>query len=353
MNTDPKYSYEIDFLPVGDGKKSGDAIAMRWWRGEWSKERQKVMVIDGGTKESGEKLVEHIKKYYKTERVDHAINTHPDQDHASGLTEVLENLEVRELWMHRPWEHIEEIVKFVDRNSNFKGDKRATVDSIRDRFSWEYYQYAKELEKIALSEKISIQEPYEGKKIGQFCILSPNQSWHLFDLIPNSDKTKEFKPTKENPNSDRKTSRENESSVILYGNLGYGGILFTGDAGVEALERAYKYAKKQGINIAKNLKFIQVPHHGSRRNVSPSVLDYLIGEIEKNKEKSISAFVSAGKNDSSHPRQVVVNAFIDRGCKVFATQGAKIRHSRGDDVPEREGWTTADPLPYKEVKNHD
>ncbi|MGN8519651.1 MBL fold metallo-hydrolase [Helicobacter pylori] len=148
MNTDPKYSYEIDFLPVGDGKKSGDAIAMRWWRGEWSKERQKVMVIDGGTKESGEKLVEHIKKYYKTERVDHAINTHPDQDHASGLTEVLENLEVRELWMHRPWEHIEEIVKFVDRNSNFKGDKRATVDSIRDRFSWEYYQYAKELEKL-------------------------------------------------------------------------------------------------------------------------------------------------------------------------------------------------------------
>lgn len=32
-----------------------------------------------------------------------------------------------------------------------------------------------------------------------------------------------------------KTSRENESSVILYGNLGYGGILFTGDAGNEGL----------------------------------------------------------------------------------------------------------------------
>ncbi|MGL2523264.1 hypothetical protein ACOWOB_05920 [Helicobacter pylori] len=50
MMDTPKYSYEIDFLPVGDGKKSGDAIAMRWWHGEWSKERQKVMVIDGGTK---------------------------------------------------------------------------------------------------------------------------------------------------------------------------------------------------------------------------------------------------------------------------------------------------------------
>ncbi|MCQ2786209.1 MBL fold metallo-hydrolase [Helicobacter pylori] len=69
--------------------------------------------------------MEHIEKYYETKRVDYAINTHPDQDHASGLTEVLKNLEVRELWMHRPWEYIEEIVKFVDKNSNFKGDKRA------------------------------------------------------------------------------------------------------------------------------------------------------------------------------------------------------------------------------------
>ncbi len=352
MDINQKYNYEIDFLPVGDGEKSGDAIAMRWWRGEWSREGQKVMVIDGGTKESGKKLVEHIKEYYETERVDYAINTHPDQDHASGLTEVLENLEVRELWMHRPWEYIEEIVKFVDKNSDFKEDKRATVDSIRDRFSWKYYQYTKELEKIALSKKISIKEPYVGKKIGEFCVLSPDRSWHLFDLIPSSDKTKEFKPTEENQKSDKVTSRENESSVILYGNLGHGGILFTGDAGVEALENAYQYAKKQRIDIAKNLKFIQVPHHGSRRNVSPSVLDHLVGEIGSNKEKSISAFISAGKNDSSHPRQEVVNDFIDRGCKVFATKGKSMLHHRGN-VPEREGWTTADSLLYKEVKNYD
>ena len=74
--------YEIDFLPVGNGDKSGDAIAIRYG----TQGNYKVMVVDGGTKESGQALVEHIKKYYKTDYVDYVVNTHPDQDHASGLT---------------------------------------------------------------------------------------------------------------------------------------------------------------------------------------------------------------------------------------------------------------------------
>lgn len=135
MNTsqDQKYNYEIDFLPVGDST-SGDAIAMRWWSGEWSKDKQKVMVIDGGTKESGQKLVKHIKRYYKTDYVNYVVNTHPDQDHASGLTEVLENLKVGELWMHRPWEYAEEIVDFAnDPNSPFKIDGRTTINSLKKK----------------------------------------------------------------------------------------------------------------------------------------------------------------------------------------------------------------------------
>ena len=53
---------EIDFLPVGNGDKSGDAIAVRYgYPGNY-----KVMVYDGGTKESGEALVEHIRKHYGT-----------------------------------------------------------------------------------------------------------------------------------------------------------------------------------------------------------------------------------------------------------------------------------------------
>lgn len=163
------FGYEIDFLPVGKGDKSGDAIAVRYGaRGDY-----KVMVVDGGTKESGQALVEHIKKYYQTDYVDYVVNTRPDQDHASGLTEVLENLKVGELWIHRPWLYIEEIVKYVDSvQAPFLRDKRTTIQSIKDRFQWEYYKYAKELESIAKKKGIAIKEPYEGCEIGDFTVLS-------------------------------------------------------------------------------------------------------------------------------------------------------------------------------------
>lgn len=54
--------FEIDFLPVGEGERSGDAIAFRYGLpGSY-----RVMVVDGGTKASGEKLVEHIRLHYGT-----------------------------------------------------------------------------------------------------------------------------------------------------------------------------------------------------------------------------------------------------------------------------------------------
>ena len=248
--------YEIDFLPVGNGDKSGDAIAIRYsMQGNY-----KVMVVDGGTKESGQALVEHINKYYQTDYVDYVVNTHPDQDHASGLTEVLNNLEVGELWIHRPWLYVNEIVKHVDNSeTKFLRDKRTNIQSIKDRFQWEYYKYAKELELIANKKGIAIKEPYEGCKIGDFIVLSPSKNWHLFNLIPNSDKTKEIQSMEDSkPNFFKssleklfsidetlgfetlidygKTSRENESSVILYANFNNRGILLTGDAGKEALK---------------------------------------------------------------------------------------------------------------------
>ena len=68
---------EIDFLPVNSKEKSGDSIALRY--SSWAD--QVVITIDGGTLESGESLVNHIDRYYDTNRVDLAILTHPDGDH--------------------------------------------------------------------------------------------------------------------------------------------------------------------------------------------------------------------------------------------------------------------------------
>lgn len=286
------FGYEIDFLPVGNGS-SGDAIAIRYG----TPNDYKIMAVDGGTKESGKALVRHIREYYKTDYVNYVVNTHPDKDHTSGLTEVLENLEVGELWIHRPWNYIKEIVQYVDNpNTKFLRDGRTTIKSIQRRFKEEYYKYARELENIAKEKDIKIKEPYEEAQIGNFYVLSPNKKWHLFDLISNSDKIQEItiegakisalasmgincnieeSLKNETLRNDGVTSRENESSVILYANFNNRGILLTGDAGNEALQRAYSFAKSQPYigNISNNLKFIQIPHHGSRRNISPNVLN--------------------------------------------------------------------------------
>ncbi len=350
-------NYEIDFLPVGNGDTSGDAIAIRYV--EDGTDDYKIMVIDGGTKDSGNALVTHIKKYYDTERVDYVINTHPDQDHASGLSVVMEELEIGELWIHRPWEHTSEIIH------HFK-DQRMTEDSL-ERHLKEKFSAAYALEEIAIEKGIPIKEPYQWKKIGLFTVMSPDKDWYLHTLIPDFNKTPDKKMTSlqsatsrlietiknvietlgfETLKEDGETSADNESSVILYTEFNDKGIMLTGDAGIKALNKAVDYFDSQHplANIYDKLYFIQVPHHGSRRNVSPSVLDRLLGNIGQQSNKI--AWVSAGENSTKHPRNIVVNAFIRRGYEVFATKGKTMCSSHNIS---RDNWTTATPLPFSDV----
>src|SRR5438477_6112421 len=101
-------AFEVDFLGVGQGERSADAIALRI-ADPSAPSGQRVMVIDGGTQDSGEQLVDHVQSYYGTKHVDYVVLTHPDADHASGLTVVLDKLNVGTLVMHKPWEHANEI----------------------------------------------------------------------------------------------------------------------------------------------------------------------------------------------------------------------------------------------------
>lgn len=344
--------FEIDFLPVGSGKKNGDAIAIRYL----DDNKYKVMVIDGGTKESGEELVEHIQKYYQTSTVDFVVNTHPDGDHASGLSVVMEKLKIKELWMHRPWLHSEKILQY------FK-DGRITDNSLAERLK-ESLGYAYALEKIAGEKQITINEPFQGKHIGPFLILSPSKKNYL-DIIPDFEKSPEakkdetsvFKNIKETVSNtleewgietlseEASTTADNESSVILYGLLNKEGILLTGDAGVIALTQAADYADTQKINLQK-CQFIQIPHHGSRHNVTPAILDRIIGsKVSQVDQPTKNAYVEVAKGSKEYPRKVVVNAFTRRGVNVFATINGIICHS-SNDMPKREGWQKCSPLPF-------
>ncbi|MDP3295156.1 MAG: MBL fold metallo-hydrolase [Nevskia sp.] len=49
------------------------------------------MLVDGGTSATGEYIVAHLKKHFGDGvELEHVVLTHSDNDHASGLREVLD-----------------------------------------------------------------------------------------------------------------------------------------------------------------------------------------------------------------------------------------------------------------------
>jgi len=114
-------------------------------------------------------------------------------------------------------------------------------------------------------------------------------------------------------------------------------FLFTADAGVPALTEAADYASGAGIDL-KQLNFIQVPHHGSKHNVGPAILNRILGPKRPTQNFDKTAYISAAKDgEPNHPAKKVVNAFKRRGANVFVTQGQSKVHRSSDSPPVRIG----------------
>lgn len=294
--------------------------------------------------------------------VDYLVNTHPDADHASGLEVVLENMTVGQVWLHRPWNYPEKIVHWFS-------DGRITVASLAARLQ-DAMTHAHRIEEIALQKRVPIFEPFTGSRIGEFHVLSPTREWYM-NIIAHFDKTPETKVTPlsggflaramesiiekvqewvderwdlETLSEDVETSFDNESSVVLYAYIDKKGILFTGDAGVQALTRAADVLNANNLNIPTSLYFVQIPHHGSRHNVNSTILNRLLGPIVgANAIPTKYAFVSAGAKSQTHPRRVVTNAFRRRGVKVYEAKGnCRLFYH---NMPTR-GWPDAPEVPF-------
>jgi beta-lactamase superfamily II metal-dependent hydrolase len=370
-------NYEIDFIGVPEETRDADAICFRYY--DDSLRRYQVFVYDGGTQKYGEALKEHLNKYYfsgiPNPVIDAVICSHPDQDHASGLSVILENFTVNRMYMNIPWLYIDEIFEYVD-------DGRITKQSLEQRLR-EAYQYVGALEKLANKKDVPIETAFRGSKItNNLYILSPSRDFFLEKLVASretppmksaevSDIRKNVRPgglaemllrisksvqavieswTNELLREDVKTSAENEMSVVLLGGMQEELFLLTGDVGIEGLNSTIDYTDSLNFDI-KKVSFYQIPHHGGRHNVSPSLLNRLIGKkLTEGAEPTKTAFVSVAKN-SDHPKKMVANAFIRRGVKVFKTNGAAVCHPRG--TPSR-NWVSAVRLEFSnEVENWD
>jgi hypothetical protein len=371
-------NFEIEFLPVGEASKPGDAIVVRY---EADNNGFYLMVIDGGSVESGQQVVDHVTNYYgKDAVVANAVLTHCDGDHACGFREVLQGLDVRNVWMHVPW-------LAASGSLPYFADKKLTAEVLARKLRREY-DLIDEIYELALKRQMKVFQPFAGQKIGPFTVLSPHQEIYelllpQFDRTPEPDKAaiegaglwigrppglfgkiadkviaKAEKWIKETWDNERLkdggvTSATNESSVVLYGDFGQSRrVLLTGDAGNWALRLAAHQAQQSGLPV-QNFSFVQIPHHGSRSNVGPSILNQLVGPIlPKGSATKFAAYVSAPKDDESHPRKMVLNAFLRRGGSVVATQGVSTCYTIG--YPFKSGYNAVGSMPFSEqVEDYD
>ena len=154
----------------------------------------------------------------------------------------------------------------------------------------------------------------------------------------------EWLPSEETLTDNGTTSARNKSSVVTLLDVDDQHVLFTGDAGQRALSRVVdEYEARVGLFSAYPLHVLQVPHHGSRRNVGPTLLDLILGPRWQGYTDT-SAIVSAAKDAPKHPSPKVTNALQRRGATVVVTAGQTICH-RSAATPPRPGWGPAAPVP--------
>jgi beta-lactamase superfamily II metal-dependent hydrolase len=325
---------EIDFLPVeatdGPGSKSGDAIALRF--SVAGRTEPFVAVIDAGYTAVGEQLVAHIAKYYGTSHIDLVVSTHPDADHLNGLVRLVEEMDVDELMLHLPWSHHDDVTEF------------SNIEKVRELYS------------TAIRRKVTITEPFSDGGLtradGAIVILGPSRSYYeeLLESDLGSPVLKASgspveawfageKRAEESPeplDDVDGTSARNNSSVVIMLTTSDEQHLFTGDAGITALDHAMDFYEARGGDLGtKQIEFFQVPHHGSRRNLGPAVLDRLF----PNGASSSTAFISSGLADEKHPGIAVTDELRRRGFSIYATEGRLLLHSH--DADQRSSYYTA------------
>jgi beta-lactamase superfamily II metal-dependent hydrolase len=321
--------FEIDFIPVGEAGRHGDAIALRFTKQDGSVAR---VVIDAGFEPSGRALVEHFDRWYGTRAVDLAILTHPDGDHIGGMGHVIRDLEVETLCLHRIGER--------------GGSTLRAAKEVSD------------LIELAESQGTTVAEPFAPSYAfgGMLRFLSPTEDWY-HDLVQAQvaetggvggtrlshvvraarragRRFLDSLPGERRFDDDGGTNPRNNSSIVSLLEVDGTRFLFTADAGVPALERAWDQLQAFGANTSPP-EFVDIPHHGSRKNASSDVLDRLLGPVGQAQTKS--AYVNVAPEAERHPSPRIANAFMRRGYRVSETRGRPIRYS-SSDAPDR-GWS--------------
>jgi len=340
----------IDMLSVGNA----DAIII------WLKDHNNnhyVVLVDGGNKSDGEQVIAHLKKYILKPEAsgktapDLIISTHHDKDHIGGLIEVVKHYgsAIGEVWVNNPADHMGSLAyrKLEEsfRSKSLNKQYQVILESLTN-----LDDFISEVDKHGITRYDALAGRSKHDNIIQ--ILGPSDKFYK-SLLPGMDGLEKFVTDEANwaynsiygtatinesteasspcpiVDEENETSATNNSSVILQLSVGESKkYLFTGDCGVSALEDV---ATRNSIE---KIDWLDVPHHGSRRNLSSSLIQTMSPKI---------CYISA-EGTTKHPRPALVNCLKKHGASVYCTKGGNsMWHHRGT-FPDREEYSTATSL---------
>ena len=340
--------FEVDFLPVGDGERSGDAIALRYTQPQTGE--IVTGIIDAGFEDDGEALVTHFHDYYSTNRADFFLITHPDSDHINGAGTVMRELDVGTLLIHRPTLH------------GHPGNSGARP--------------AEELVGLALAQGSQVLEPFAGVHGFSGTLLIAGPSIAHFERMLEAQETSTKRGASQRSFAERYfgesgrsavavlqkalsvfpielrfddaggTNPRNNSAAITSFLIDGKHFLLPSDTGVPALTQALDYLDGVG-RTAYPLELFALPHHGSRHNIDRDTVHRVLGSAGS----TGIAVASVSAEAPNYPSPRVANAAGRRGYRVFPTAGKTLWHRVG--APARPGWGPASPLPPLEENDHD
>lgn len=339
--------FVIDFLYVADG----DAIVI-WARNP--NDADFIFFVDGGNSGNGKSVIEHynewIKPHLQDKRAIGFINSHPHADHINGLIEIIEELgnEMSFAIYNDPVECITEEHKSRIYQSYIKKEDPDITHL------YETFEQVEKLNSLCLKFNLKRYNAYREDINffnGSFRLLSPSKDFYVnmvqyfsdVDFLKTVDFSKKFAAINQEEedtkpctivDEENDASPENLTSTVIQlidsRNIKY---ILTADAGVDSFD----YMESEGFDNT-NIRFVQLPHHGSRRNVNTK----WISKFNPN------YYIASAEGNIKHPRRAVINC-IKRNlpnCKVYSTHTSKATLSctTNRDIFPNRNWGSATPL---------
>ena len=339
--------YEIEMLDV----KSADAFIIHIVD---EKDEDHIILVDAGDYTDGQKIINHLRKYYKSPKIDLAIVTHPDDDHYGGFFYLLEKIkdkakdaiEIKDFWIHDPGQHISaKDVKYGYKEENAKAIACSVLEL-----------NGVNLLRLIDSLKISRTEPFA------FCndeSVSCHPDFELYIIGPTEDYYKSLVPDFRHPLKPKREfedyeedstitlkdgkifsktldeagdddSKHNQSSLIFTFVPKEGKkYLFMGDAG----EAAFNSIPETFQELVTNVHWLKVPHHGSEHNMSNNMINTIKPKVAYISTEKIGTYLSRS----------VVNALKKSNCSVYSTHTNRGNYLH-NQIENRNGYSTAEKL---------